>query len=75
MFETVKKIIVDTLSCDEEEVTLEASLIDDLGADSLSAVEICMALEEEFGVTISDEDIPTLKTVSDIINHLEANKA
>lgn len=73
MFEKVRDIIVDTLSCDADKVTLEASLADDLGADSLDAVELNMALEDNLGVAISDEELANMKTVGDIVNYLEAN--
>ena len=55
-FEKVKEIIVDSLSCDESQVTMEANLKDDLEADSLDAVEVIMALEDEFGIEIPDEE-------------------
>lgn len=74
-FEEVRDIIVETLGCEAEQVTLEASLADDLGADSLAAVELVMALEEAGGVTIADEDVANLKTVGDIMKYLEAHKA
>ena len=67
-FEEMKKIVVDTLSCDEDKVTMEASLTDDLEADSLDAVELNMALEEACGVSIPVEELATLKTVGDIFN-------
>ncbi|MDM8201698.1 MULTISPECIES: acyl carrier protein [Eubacteriales] len=73
MFEKVRDIIVDTLSCDADKVTMEASLADDLGADSLDAVELNMALEDNLGVAISDEELANMKTVGDIVNYLEAN--
>ena len=71
MFEEVKKIIVETLSCDEDKVTPDASLTDDLGADSLDAVELQMAIEDQLGVTITDEDLPGLKTVMDLVGYKE----
>ena len=74
-FEEVRDIIVETLGCEAEQVTLEASLSDDLGADSLAAVELVMALEEASGVTIDDADVEGLKTVGDIVKYLEAHKA
>lgn len=74
-FEKVRDIIVETLGCEPEQVTLEASLADDLGADSLAAVELVMALEEASGITIDDADVETLKTVGDIVKYLEAHKA
>ena len=69
-FEKMREIIAETLNCDLEKVTMEASLTDDLGADSLAAVELSMALEEEFDVTIADEDLPNLKTVGDLYNYM-----
>ena len=71
MFEKVKEIIVDTLSCEEELVTLEATLAEDLGADSLDAVELNMALEDGLGVSIPDEKMAEMKTVGDIVKYLE----
>ena len=73
-FEKVRDIIVETLACDAEQVTLEASLADDLGADSLAAVELVMALEEASGITIDDADVVNLKTVGDIVKYLEEHK-
>ena len=75
MFEKVRDIIVDTLSCEAEEVTMEASLTDDLGADSLDAVELNIALEEQLGLSIADDDRPNMKTVGDIVRYLEAKQA
>ena len=74
-FEKVKEIIVETLSCDADKVTPDARLAEDLEADSLAAVELSMALEEAFGVSISDEDLPTLKTVGDVVKYLEDHAA
>ena len=74
-FEKVRDIIVETLGCEAEQVTLEASLSEDLGADSLAAVELVMALEEAGGVIIDDADVEGLKTVGDIVKYLEAHKA
>ena len=70
-FENVRDIIVNTLSCDADQVTLETNLFEDLEADSLAAVELSMALEEEFGVTIADEELPNMKTVGDLVKYLE----
>ena len=64
-FEKVKEIIVDSLSCDESQVTMEANLKDDLEADSLHAVELIMQIEEEFEVEIPDEVASNMKTVKD----------
>ena len=73
-FEKVRDIIVETLGCDAEQVTLEASLADDLGADSLASVELVMALEEAAGISIDDADVAGLKTVGDIMGYLEAHQ-
>ena len=69
-FEEMKKIVVDTLNCDEDKVTMEASLTEDLEADSLDAVELNMALEDEFGVAVPDEKLGEMKTVADLWNCL-----
>lgn len=74
VFEKVKEIIVDSLSCDEEAVTLEANLREDLEADSLDAVELIMAIEEEYDIEIADEDSANMKTVKDIVDYVEKNK-
>ena len=73
-FEKVRDIIVETLGCDAEVVTPAASLADDLGADSLAAVELVMALEEAAGISIAEEDAANLKTVGDIMAYLAAHK-
>ena len=67
----VKKIIVDQLGVEEETVTLEASFIDDLGADSLDTVELVMALEEEFGIEIPDEDAEKITRVREASDYIE----
>ena len=72
-FEKVRAVIADTLGCDLEKVTMEASLTEDLGADSLASVELVMALEEAVGVSINDEALPNMKTVSDIMAYLTAH--
>ena len=67
----VKSIIVEQLGVDEEEVTPDASFVDDLGADSLDTVELVMALEEEFGLEIPDEEAEKLQTVGDVNKYIE----
>ena len=74
-FEQVRDVIVETLACEADQVTMEARLAEDLGADSLASVELVMTLEEATGVTISDDELPNLKTVGDIVKYLEAHKA
>lgn len=71
VFERVRKIVVEQLSVDEKEVTPQASFQSDLGADSLDTVELVMALEEEFGTEISDEDAEKIATVQDAVNFIE----
>ena len=73
-FEKVRDIIVETLGCDAEQVTPEASLADDLGADSLASVELTMALEEATGISIEDSALAEMKTVGDILNYLNSHK-
>ena len=73
-FEQVRDIIVETLGCDAEQVTLEASLADDLGADSLASVELVMALEEATGISIEDGALAEMKTVGDVMNYLNTHK-
>ncbi|MBD3299582.1 MAG: acyl carrier protein [candidate division Zixibacteria bacterium] len=72
--ERVKKIIVDQLGVNEEQVTDDAAFIDDLGADSLDTVELVMALEEEFGMEIPDEEAEKISTVKAAIEYIEKNK-
>ena len=71
-FEKVSDVIVETLGCKAEQVTEQATL-EELGADSLAAVELIMALEESTGITIDDADAANLKTVGDILNYLKTH--
>lgn len=73
--ERVKSIIVDQLGVSLEEVTPEASFIEDLGADSLDIVELIMALEEEYNIEIPDEDAEKIQTVHDVISYIETRQA
>ena len=73
-FEKVKGIIVERLSVDEKDVTESASFIDDLGADSLDTVELVMALEEEFGLEIPDEEAEKIVSVGDAVKYIESHK-
>lgn len=72
VFDQVKTIIADTLNRDESEITLTSSVTEDFGADSLEMVELAMALEDAFGVTIAEEDYASLQTVGDIVAYLES---
>jgi len=71
MFEKIRAIIANELNIDESKITLESSLSEDLGADSLDAVELIMALEDEFGIEVDDEAATKIKKVSDIVEFLE----
>ena len=73
IFEKVKKIIVEQLGVAETSVTMEASFIDDLGADSLDIVELIMALEEEFDIEIPDADAEKVVTVGDVVDYIKEN--
>ncbi|MEZ4599096.1 MAG: acyl carrier protein [Syntrophotaleaceae bacterium] len=71
--EKVKQIVAEQLGVDEDQVTGDASFMDDLGADSLDTVELVMALEEEFDIEISDEDAEKIATVQDAIDYIAEN--
>jgi len=73
--ERIKEIIMEQLGVDEDQITPEASFIDDLGADSLDTVELVMAFEEEFDVEIPDEDAEKIRTVQDVIDYLKSHQA
>ncbi len=74
IFEKVKEIIVDQLEAEEDKVTMEASFIDDLEADSLDVVELVMELEDEFDMEIAEEDAESIKTVGDAVNYINSNR-
>ncbi len=71
----VKKVVVKELGVKEDEVLPTASFTEDLGADSLDVVELVMALEEEFGTDIPDDDVNNLKTVQDAVNYIDGKQA
>ena len=73
VFEKVKAIIIEQLGVTETAVTMEASFIDDLGADSLDIVELVMALEEEFDIEIPDTDAEKVVTVGDVVEYIKDN--
>ncbi len=73
IFDKIKEIIVEQLGVTENTVTMDASFIDDLGADSLDIVELIMALEEEFDLEIPDADAEKIVTVSDVVDYIKEN--
>ena len=73
VFDKVKEILCDQLDVEEDAVTAEANIVDDLGADSRDFVDLVMSLEDEFNVEIPDEDVEGIKTVGDIVKYLESN--
>ena len=74
MFEKVKDVLVEAINVDEDQVTMEANLKDDLGIDSLAAVELSLELETEFDIKIEDEELAKLVTVADIVKLLESKQ-
>lgn len=75
MLEEVKNVLVEALNVEADEVVLEAKLSDDLGIDSLSAVELALELESAFDITIEDEELAKLETVQDILDIIQSKKA
>lgn len=71
VFDKVKEILMDQLDVEESAVTAEASIADDLGADSLAVVDLVMSLEDEFDIEIPDEEIENVKTVGDLVKYIE----
>lgn len=73
VFEKVKKIIIEQLGVEEDEINMESSFIDDLGADSLDIVELIMALEEEFDIEIPDNEAEKIALVGDAVDYIKNN--
>ena len=74
IFDKIKDIIIDQLQVEEFDVAMDTNLMKDLSADSLDAVEIIMAIEDEFGIEIPDEDAENIQTVGDLVKYVEENK-
>ncbi|MGI6491621.1 MAG: acyl carrier protein [Peptococcaceae bacterium] len=74
IIDKIKSIIVEQLGVEEDDVKMEASFVDDLGADSLDIVELVMALEEEFELEIPDEDAEKIRTVGDAVKYIQDNR-
>ncbi|MBP3380367.1 MAG: acyl carrier protein [Ruminococcus sp.] len=73
IFNKVKELIVDQLGAEEDAVTMEASIQDDLGADSLDIVDLIQSIEDEYDLSIPDEAVESIKTVGDIVDYIEKN--
>ena len=73
-FEKLKEIITDVLNVDAEEITMETTFVDDLGADSLDLFELVMSFEDEFGVSIPSEELEKMVTVQDVMTYIEKNQ-
>ena len=74
IYEKIKKIIADNLEIDEDSITMDSVVTDDLGADSLDVVDLVMSFEDEFGVEIPDDAVENIKTVGDIVKYTEENQ-
>ena len=70
IFDKVKAVILEQFMADEDAITMQTSFVDDLEADSLDLIELVMALEEEFGLSIEDQDVGDIKTVGDVVNYI-----
>ena len=73
IFDEVKEILADMLEVNADEIELTSSLTDDLGADSLDAIDIVMSVEDQYGIEVPDETIKSMKTVEDIVSFIENN--
>ena len=74
VFETVRKLIAEQLEIEEETITMESALIEDLGADSLDVVDLVMSIEDEYGIEVPDEAIENMRTIGDAVKFIEENK-
>ncbi len=74
-FEKVKAILVEELDLDAEDVTLESKIKEDLGADSLDMVDLIMSIEDAFEIKVAESDAASIKTVGDVVNYIEKQKA
>ena len=73
VFEKVRSILAELLSIDEETITMDSLIIDNLGADSLDLVDAVVTMNDEFGVEIPDDEVENLRTVGDVVRYIEAN--
>jgi acyl carrier protein len=72
-FDKIKAILAEQLDIDAEDITMETELVNDLGVDSIDAVELLMSIDAEFGVEIPDEEIENIKTIGKLVEYIEAN--
>lgn len=73
LFDEVKEILVDQLDVNEDDIEMDSNLIDDLGADSLDAIDIVMTIEDQYSIEVPDEIIKNMKTVEDIVSYIESS--
>lgn len=73
-FEKLKALIIEQLGIDEDTITMEADMLEDLGADSLDVVDLIVSITEEFDIEIPDEVVDNIKTVGDIVNYIDAHQ-
>jgi acyl carrier protein len=72
VFEKIREILCDQLDYEEDKITMDSSIVDDLGADSLDVVDLIMSIEEEFDIEVPDEEIDEVKTVGDLVRYIES---
>lgn len=75
MFEKVKKILAEQLMIEEDTITMESDMVSDLGADSLDLVQLLIIMEKEYNITFTDEEIKSIKTVADVVGHIEKSRS
>ena len=73
VFEKIRAILSEQLDLEEDDITMESNIAEDLGADSLDVVDLIMAIEDEFEIEVPDEEIKNVKTVGDVVNYIDAN--
>ena len=74
VFEKIRKILCDQIDLEEDDVTVESNIAEDLGGDSMDVVDLIMSIEDEFGIEVPDDQVENIKTVGDIVNYIENMK-
>lgn len=74
VFEKIRAILAEQLDVEEDEITMESSIAEDLGADSLDVVDLIMSIEDEFEIEVPDDQVENIKTVGDVVNYIESMK-